>query len=46
MTWSASRDEQALQHTLRLGAVDVVGKPVELERLDLVVQVGMAVSKD
>ena len=37
---SVSQDEHALQHTLDLGAVDVVGKPVELERLELVVQVG------
>jgi DNA-binding response OmpR family regulator len=46
ITLSASRDEHALQHTLDLGAVDVMGKPVELERLELVVQVALAVSID
>lgn len=46
VTLSASQDEHALQRTLDLGAVDVVGKPVDLERLELVVQVGLAVSID
>lgn len=43
---TSSQDEHVLQQTLDLGAVDVVGKPVELERLELVVQVGLAVSID
>lgn len=46
VTLSASQDEHALQQTLDLGAVDVMGKPVELERLELVVQVALAVSID
>src|SRR5688572_26764184 len=43
---TSSQDEHSLQQTLDLGAVDVMGKPVELERLELVVQVGLAVSID
>jgi DNA-binding response OmpR family regulator len=43
---SVSQDEHALQQTMDLGAVDVMGKPVELERLELVVQVALAVSID
>ena len=46
VTLSASQDDHVLQQTLDLGAVDVMGKPVELERLELVVQVGLAVSID
>jgi CheY-like chemotaxis protein len=46
VTLSASQDEHALQQTMDLGAVDVMGKPVELERLELVVQVALAVSID
>lgn len=46
VTLTGSQDQDALQHTLDLGAMDVVGKPVDLERLELVVQVGLAVSPD
>jgi len=46
ITLSASQDEHALQTTWDLGAVDVMGKPVELERLEMVVQVALAVSID
>lgn len=42
---TASQDEQLLQQTLDLGSVDVLGKPVDLERLDLVLQVGLAVTE-
>nr|MBI3611608.1 response regulator [Nitrospirota bacterium] len=38
---TASQDEKLLQQTLDLGSVDVIGKPVNLERLELVVQVGL-----
>lgn len=41
---TASQDEQLLQQTLDLGSVDVIGKPVSLERLELVVQVGLLVA--
>lgn len=41
---TASQDEQLLQQTLDLGSVDVIGKPVNLERLELVVQVGLLVA--
>ena len=37
---TGSRDEELLQGMLDLGAVDVMGKPVDLERLELAVQVG------
>lgn len=39
---TASQDERLLQQTLDLGSVDVMAKPVDLERLDLVLQVGIA----
>lgn len=38
---TASQDEKLLQQTLDFGSVDVIGKPVNLERLELVVQVGL-----
>jgi len=37
---TGSRDEELLQGMLDLGAVDVMAKPVDMERLELVVQVG------
>ena len=37
---TGSRDEDLLQGVLDLGAVDVMGKPVDLERLELAVQLG------
>ncbi len=42
---TASQDEKLLQQTLNLGSVDVLGKPVDLERLDLVLQVGLAMTE-
>lgn len=42
---SASQDELLLQQTLNLGSVDVLGKPVDLERLDLVLQVGLVMTE-
>lgn len=41
---SASQDEKLLQETLALGSVDVMSKPVDLERLLLAIQVGLALS--
>ncbi|TAJ10372.1 MAG: response regulator [Nitrospirae bacterium] len=41
---TASQDEKLLQQTLDLGSVDVIGKPVNLDRLELVVQVGLLVA--
>lgn len=41
---TASQDEQLLQETLDLGSVDVLGKPVDLDRLALVIQVGLALT--
>lgn len=37
---TGSQEEHMLQGVLDLGAVDVMGKPVELERLELAVQLG------
>ena len=37
---TGSQDEELLQGMLDLGSVDVMGKPVDLERLELAVQVG------
>ena len=37
---TASQDEKLLQEVLDLGAVDVLTKPVDLERLALAIQVG------
>ncbi len=44
ITLTASQDERLLKEMLELGSVDVVGKPVDLERLALVVQVALALS--
>ena len=37
---TGSQDEKLLQGVLDLGAVDVMGKPVDLEKLELAVQLG------
>jgi len=37
---TASQDDKLLQEALDLGSVDVLGKPVDLERLALAIQVG------
>ena len=37
---TASQDDKLLQEALDLGSVDVMGKPVDLERLALAIQVG------
>lgn len=42
---TASQDEELLKESLSLGSVDVLGKPVDLERLDLVLQVGLALTE-
>jgi CheY-like chemotaxis protein len=44
VTLTASQDERLLQEMLELGSVDVVGKPIDLDRLALVVQVALALS--
>jgi CheY-like chemotaxis protein len=41
---TGSHDQDLLQQTLELGSVDVLGKPVDLERLALVVEVALALS--
>ncbi|MGH7255492.1 MAG: response regulator [Nitrospirales bacterium] len=41
---TASQDEALLQQILELGSVDVMGKPVDLERLALVIQVGLTLA--
>lgn len=42
---TASQDEKLLQRTLDLGSVDVMGKPVDLDRLEMVIQVGLVVTE-
>ncbi|MBI3809944.1 MAG: response regulator, partial [Nitrospirae bacterium] len=37
---TGARDEKLLQEVLDLGAVDVMGKPVDLEKVELAVQLG------
>jgi len=44
ITLTASQDRRLLQEMLELGSVDVVGKPVDLDRLALVVQVALALA--
>jgi CheY-like chemotaxis protein len=41
---TGSHDQELLRQTLELGSVDVLGKPVDLERLALVVEVALALS--
>lgn len=41
---TASQDEKVLNQILELGPVDVIGKPVDLERLGLMIQVGLAIT--
>lgn len=41
---TASQDEQLLQEIVKLGLVDVLRKPVDLERLALVIQVGLVLT--
>ena len=42
---TASQDDKLLQEALDLGSVDVMSKPVDLERLALAIQVGCIVSE-
>jgi DNA-binding response OmpR family regulator len=42
---TASQDDKLLQEALDLGSVDVLGKPVDLERLALAIQVGYILSE-
>lgn len=42
---TASQDEGMLQQILDLGSVDVMGKPVDLERLALVLHVGLTLTE-
>jgi len=42
---TSSQDERLLQEGLDLGSVDVLGKPVDLQRLELTVQLGSILSK-
>jgi DNA-binding response OmpR family regulator len=41
---TSSQDEALLQEGLELGSVDVLGKPVDLERLELTIQLGCILS--
>jgi DNA-binding response OmpR family regulator len=42
---TSSQDEMLLQEGLELGSVDVLGKPVDLERLELMIQLGCILYK-
>lgn len=42
---TTSQDDKLLQEALDLGSVDVMGKPVDLERLALAIQVGCILSE-
>ncbi|MEW6543017.1 MAG: response regulator [Nitrospirota bacterium] len=42
---TASQDEALLQEALRLGSVDVLAKPVDLEKLALVLEIGEILSE-
>ncbi|HZC68536.1 MAG TPA: response regulator [Nitrospirales bacterium] len=41
---TSSQDEALLQEGLELGSVDILGKPVDLERLELTIQLGSILS--
>ncbi len=41
---TASQDERMLQRTLEMGSIDVMAKPVDLERLALAIEVGLVMS--
>jgi DNA-binding response OmpR family regulator len=41
---TSSQDETLLQEGLELGSVDILGKPVDLERLELTIQLGCILS--
>ena len=43
---TASQDEKLLQETLELGSVDIMGKPVDLERLALLIQVSLVLKEE
>jgi len=42
---TGSQDELLLQEALNLGSVDVMGKPVDLDRLALAIEVGLTLSE-
>jgi len=43
---SASQDEEMLQEMLELGSVDIMGKPVDLERLAMMVEVSLVMKNE
>jgi len=42
---TSSQDETLLRKGLELGSLDILGKPVDLERLELTIQLGCILSK-
>jgi DNA-binding NtrC family response regulator len=44
IVFTGLQDEALLEETLKLGALDVLGKPVDLERLQLTIEVGLTLS--
>ena len=45
MMLTASQDETLLKETLDLGSVDILGKPIDLERVALAIQVGLILTR-
>jgi DNA-binding response OmpR family regulator len=43
---SASQDEELLQEMLELGSVDIMGKPVDLDRLAMMVEVSLVMKNE
>jgi len=43
---SASQDEEMLQEMLELGSVDIMGKPVDLERLAMMFEVSVVMKNE
>lgn len=46
MMLTSSQDENLLKEALDLGALDIVGKPADLERIELAIQVSLTLSVD
>ena len=43
---SASQDEELLQEMLELGSVDIMGKPVDLDRLAMMVEISLVMKNE
>jgi len=45
MMLTGVRDEDLLKEVLELGSIDIVGKPADLERIRLAIEVSLILSK-